>query len=67
MHGFLCFSDGSSSYGPTRGGGGRGEAPGRSEEPVDERLKGIEPKIVELITNEVRVTCLFLCLHIHVR
>ena len=26
------------------------------EEIVDERLKNIEPKMIELITNEVRVT-----------
>ncbi|KAK7093508.1 hypothetical protein V1264_007245 [Littorina saxatilis] len=44
-------SDTGSGYGPPRGGGGGGS--NKPEEPVDERLKGIEPKIVELITNEI--------------
>ncbi|KAL8583523.1 Fidgetin-like protein 1 [Nucella lapillus] len=33
--------------------GSRAGGSAKSDEPVDERLKGIEPKIVELITNEI--------------
>lgn len=33
---------------------------GRDDEPVDERLKGIEPKMIELISNEVLYGTVFL-------
>lgn len=35
------------------GGNSRGCTGGSGEEPVDERLKGIEPKMIELVMNEV--------------
>ncbi len=44
------FSDASRS-GSYANGGCR---PGKEDKPVDERLKGIDPKMIDLINNEVR-------------
>ena len=60
----MIFLDNCSGYKPPiRGSGGGGDGSGgyasnsgsgNQQEPVDERLKNIEPKMVELVMNEVR-------------
>lgn len=51
----MDFFRGASSPGfPNYGGNGQNVKAVSNDSEVDERLKNIEPKMVELITNEVR-------------
>lgn len=46
-------------------GKGASTSSSKSDEPEDERLKGIEPKMIELVMNEVQLLTIHFLLGIH--